>query len=152
MKTLKDRFMDKVVLAEDGCWTWAAYATPLGYGKFGVDGDVKRSHRVSYEIFVGKIPEGLFVCHKCDNPACVNPEHLFVGTQADNMRDMSNKGRGVSPPISNGEDHPMSKLTGEDVIWIRGLSHLGLPKLSKLFSVTRQNIFRILARKSWRHI
>ncbi len=76
-----------------GCWIWLLDTLPYGYGKIKVEGKTKRAHRVSWEEFNGQIPEGMCVLHNCDVPACVNPEHLFLGTQADNMRDMKQKSR-----------------------------------------------------------
>lgn len=83
-----------------GCWEWQAAKLPSGYGQAIFEGRHYRAHRMAYELWVGPIPEGMHVCHKCDNPPCCNPEHLFIGTAFDNMRDAASKGRlarGVSP-------------------------------------------------------
>ena len=95
-----DRLMEKTIPEPNsGCWIWLGVVRNSGYGLIGVGSDVdgtrtmKSVHRVAYEEFVGEIPTGLYVLHRCDNKLCVNPEHLFVGTQADNMRDMHIKGR-----------------------------------------------------------
>lgn len=79
--------------AGDGCWLWLAAKYPSGYGQCYHEGRVQPAHRVSWKLFRGEIPEGMVICHKCDNPACVNPEHLFVGTQQDNLHDMCIKNR-----------------------------------------------------------
>jgi hypothetical protein len=89
-----EEFWDWVeVGAEDQCWPWRRSVTPKGYGQAYLDGGQKRAHRVAYRLRHGFIPPGLHVCHSCDNPRCCNPAHLWVGTNADNMRDKARKGR-----------------------------------------------------------
>lgn len=106
-RPLAERFWSFVAKAEgDACWEWTGFRTPDGYGriasggKFGTApgaGTMYNAHRVSWQLHNGEIPDGLVVCHKCDNPACVRPDHLFVGTQKDNMQDCARKGRIVTP-------------------------------------------------------
>lgn len=113
---LADRFWSKVEKTS-GCWEWGACRDPRGYGRIGSLNNTHRSvlaHRVAYELSVGPIPDGLEVCHKCDNPPCCNPDHLFLGTQADNMRDMAEKGR-----QPRGEDSISSSLTWDQAREIR---------------------------------
>lgn len=97
MKTIKERLLDNVEMKRD-CWIWTAGKSHNGYGKIEITGNgfkrTERAHRVSYQQFVGPIPKGLLVLHSCDNPSCINPDHLFIGTQKDNIRDREDKKRG----------------------------------------------------------
>lgn len=92
--TLRQRFLNKIKISNNGCWEWDAAISTMGYGCI-VDnsGTTKAAHRISYELYIGEIPKGFFICHKCDSRKCVNPLHLFLGTQQDNVDDMMNKGR-----------------------------------------------------------
>lgn len=96
MKILLERFEEKIYYAIDGCWYWTGSLSNKGYGRILVNGKNALASRVSYQLYKGD-PSSLFVCHHCDNPACVNPDHLFLGTAVDNMRDMANKGRNFKP-------------------------------------------------------
>lgn len=106
-RPLEERFWEKVVKA-DGCWSWTG-ATAYGYGRIGAGGtygSALMAHRVSWELHNGPIPEGMNVLHRCDNPPCTNPDHLFLGSHADNVADKVAKGRGAA-----GEKHGRRKLT-----------------------------------------
>jgi len=144
-------FWSKVNKTET-CWLWTAYINERGYGKFMTQGRCLRAHRFSYSLHNGLIPPGLCVLHKCDVRNCVNPDHLFLGTNADNSRDMISKGR-ARPPDLRGEKHPASKLTKEQVIEIRNIYNLGnitQVSLGKQFGVSNCTIFDIVRYRKWR--
>lgn len=135
----------------DTCWFWKAGTSKQGYGQFSVNLKQKYTHRISWEIAYGDIPRGQEVLHTCDNPSCVRPEHLFLGTQNDNMQDCIRKGRHVDPPHFSGEDHPSSKLTLEQVREIR--SNVGnntQAELARKFGITRMAIWNIQNGLSWK--
>ena len=90
--SIEERFFQKVNKT-DSCWFWTGAFTSRGYGSFGVNGKNISAHRYSYQMHIGEIPKGLVICHKCDTPSCVNPEHLWAATQSDNMKDMVFKDR-----------------------------------------------------------
>lgn len=147
-----DRFMAKVgPEGESGCWEWTARKTPQGYGRFFFNGRNALSNRVAWELFVGPIPSGLHVLHRCDNPACVNPRHLWLGTNADNVADKVRKGR---TQASRGEENPRARLSRDDVIAIRRRYGAGVSskELSAEYQVARNYIPMIAARKVWRHV
>ncbi len=131
------------------CLEWERAKTVKGYGYLWIDGRMRLAHRAAYKLSVGPIPEGYLVCHKCDNPACFRPSHLFVGTALDNKIDRTTKGRS-----NRGERHQNAKLTEEQIRIIR-LEHASGVKRSKLalrFGVLPVTIGDVVSRKSWRHI
>lgn len=138
-----------------GCWWWTASSTG-GYGQFTqrrVKPGLYYAHRASWELHVGPIPAGMVVCHRCDQPFCVNPEHLFIGTQLDNLRDMHRKGRARGGGLS-GEAAPSAKLTAAEVeeiraIWEGGTVSQGV--LARWFGVDQTHVSRIVRRAAWRH-
>ena len=109
---LEDRFWSKV-LVDDGCWNWTGARNKLGYGTLETtrlhSRKVKYAHRLSWELASGADPGDLKVCHRCDNPSCVRPSHLFLGTQTENLADMRAKGRGSKPPAFYGEQNTLNK-------------------------------------------
>ena len=139
MKTLRERFEEKVDRSGE-CHEWTASKRPNGYGQFFYDGTVGYAHRYSYELHRGGIPAGLFVCHSCDNPGCVNPEHLFLGRPKDNTRDMVSKGRAAT-----GEKNGAAKLSDAQVRDIKGRRSRGerVKGLAEEFGVCRDQISNI---------
>lgn len=153
IKPAIDRFMDKVkICSENDCWLWTgATDNAFGYGKFRLNGKSINAHRASFILFNGEIPEGLFVCHKCDNPPCVNPEHLFVGTSEDNNKDRSNKGRTAR---LDGYLSPSAKLNVPIVLKIREMyeNNTTVAKISKLLNISYRTVWDVCNRISWRNV
>jgi hypothetical protein len=146
----KERIENKVErIPEGGCWVWMGTTTVRGYGQIISNNRKHYAHRASYEAFIGEIPKGMHVCHACDNVYCVNPAHLFLGTQKQNLEDMARKGRSTK-----GERNPMSKLNKEDVKDIKYLFSTGLSdsEISIEFSVCRQTINNIRNGKVWKNV
>ena len=98
---MKAYLLSRIEIKDNGCWEWVKSKTSHGYGNFRDADKIKMAHKESYKLFVGSVPKGIFVCHHCDNPSCINPDHLFLGTHKDNMMDMVNKGRHRSIPQYN---------------------------------------------------
>ena len=148
-KTLKERFDEKWVEDENGCWLWTACGNGE-YGGFQVNGHKKFAHRVSYELYNKKIPIGDCVLHKCDNPLCVNPEHLFLGSHNDNVQDKCNKNR-----QAKGVQHGRAIVTEQEVNKIREMyktmafTH---EEIANIFCVNTSVVFRIIHRVTWKHL
>jgi hypothetical protein len=150
-KDLRDRFECQSV-RKDGCWGWTGHKDEKGYGRIMVDGKIRLAHRVSWELHNGRLKPGEQVLHKCDNPSCTNPEHLFVGSQKDNIRDMWAKGRANPGKIDSvGAANGSSRLTDADVYAIRASKE---PKkyLAAFYGVTYAQIWNIQTRRSWKHL
>lgn len=138
----------------DECWEWKGAKDRKGYGLVMIENKSRRVPRIAWEITNGPIPPGMQVCHKCDNPPCCNPNHLFVGTPKDNVHDCIAKGR---DRYACGEPNAQSKLTEEMVREIRSRYKRysrkdGSGKMAKEFSVDRNTVFRAAVGKMWRHI
>lgn len=137
-----DRFYSKVSIEPNGCHLWTAAKFRRGYGSFKLGGKQVKAHRLAWEWANGAIPEGMMVCHSCDTPACVNPAHLFLGTHADNMRDVAEKGRRA------GTANHRAKLSAPDVQEIKR-SSLPSAELERIFDVSQPTISRIRRGPSW---
>lgn len=157
---LNIRFGRYVYLSEDSdCWEWRGTKNDAGYGFISDEGGRStgniRAHRLSYQIFYNtKLKSEEFVCHSCDNPSCVNPDHLFVGSHMDNMMDMISKGRLKTPPVRRGESSNLAKLKEREIHRIRHLYANGLSstQVGQIFSVSRHTILAIINRKTWKHV
>lgn len=132
-----------------GCLLWIGYVDRHGYGVANIantHGIQTSAHRIAWKLYRGEIPKGMCVLHRCDNPPCVNVNHLFLGTQSDNMKDARAKGR-----MRKGSDHHNSKLLNEDVVAIR--SSVGLQRdIASRFGISRTNVSIIRSGKGWRHV
>jgi hypothetical protein len=145
MKTPIERFEERFAKGND-CWQWMNSKGSGGYGLFCFKGRLQGAHRVSYQLYVGDIPKGMHVCHRCDNPSCVNPSHLFLGTALDNAHDRDKKGR-----CQSGENHYRAKLTEKQVKeirekWANGARNIDL---SREFGVDKRNISNIVYYHTW---
>jgi len=157
METIKNRIIKNSTKAENGCWNWDKAVKSFGYGymTIGSRSDGTRNtitaHRASYSEFKEPIPEGLWVLHKCDNPKCVNPDHLYLGTRTENVRDMVNRGR-LSP--QTGENNSNAKLSWVDVRAIRAeRSSLKTPyrQMAKKYGLKHHtSVMDICNGKSWK--
>jgi hypothetical protein len=173
--TLAEQFIAKVEPSTEGCWTWTASVTttvrPSGYrcpyGQLRRAGRLLLAHRVSWELHAGPVPEGMRVLHRCDNPRCVRPDHLFLGTQADNVADARAKGwlRTATGDRHGSRTHPERRPRGERskaarldedrVREIRALAARGglsQRAIARRFGVGRSTVRGVVARRVWRHV
>ena len=143
-----ERFWSKIdVSTPDACWEWKAGKSPMGYGRYRLPERAVFAHRYAYELVHGPIPDGLFACHRCDNPGCVNPAHIFLGTHDDNMRDMVSKGRHTA-----GDKNASRKVSAIEVTQIRARRDAGetLKAIGDSYGITRQAVHLIVTRQTWR--
>jgi hypothetical protein len=143
----------------DGCWVWSRARHKQGYGKvaFKRAGKTRHTgaHRAAYEVFVGAIPAGLYVLHRCDNPPCINPAHLFAGTALDNMLDAKAKGRLKEPPrrLNRGEDNGRAKLTPAGVREVLALKgRMSQRKIAAQCGISKSAVRLIHQGKRWKHL
>lgn len=137
---------------EGSCLLWTGAINKKGYGSMMLNGKVQTSSRIAYKLSFGEIPDGLWVLHHCDNPLCMEPDHLFLGTHQDNMtdRDRKNRGNGISK-TSRGEGNIKAKLTERDIIFIRR-SKKQTRELADRYQVCRTTIQRIRGNRIWKHL
>lgn len=152
--SLLSRFWTKVDCSAGlfECWNWTASVDKDGYGWFGLNGKNVHAHRYSYELANGPIPIGAQVLHSCDNSRCVNPAHLHLGTQWDNIHEMLDRGRDKPP---RGATHHWTKLTENDVVAIRTLHATGkytYRQLGDMYQVNKCTVGLIIRGKNWRHL
>lgn len=151
MKTkeqIKNKLLNNIILNKD-CWEWKGTKNKKGYGQVKYNGGRFYVHRLSYLIFIGDFYENKCVCHSCDNPSCINPKHLWLGTPKENTQDMIKKGRRFD---NSKDNHPLSKLTIKDVISIKKEYSIGdktQKEIAKDFGVVHQTISAILNNKRW---
>jgi len=147
---LEKRFWKKVDKREENdCWPWIGAISHSGDGVIGVNGRNKSAHRISYELCKGEIPEGMHVMHSCDNPKCVNPRHLRSGTASENIKDAFDKGRKQAPKLS-GEQNPKSKLTLEQVRFIKSNPQLGHKAIADMFGLSPNAIRGVRIGRTWK--
>lgn len=156
--TMKERLLRGVAIdPETGCWNFGKGKNQNSYGNLRIgdrlNGERRQVgvHRLSYEIFIGEIPNGMFVCHKCDNRRCINPEHLFAGTCLENTLDMLSKGRSFN---HHGTHNHRAKLTEDQVREIRGMYGSGKSKsaIAREYGVGSSQICKIISRKRWAYL
>jgi hypothetical protein len=147
MQSLEERFFNKVNKTED-CWLWAGRKNAQGYGRFDVGDGAVFSHRLVLHFEGLDVPSGMDVLHRCDTPACVNPEHLWLGTHVDNMQDMLHKGRHIT---FRGSAHKRALLTEQKVLEIRADKRNNAP-VAKEYGVSASLVGNIRARRCWKHV
>ncbi len=154
---MKKHILSRRIVIQRGldtpCWEWTGCKSgSRPYGSVMYQSKTVRVSRLAWRLFVGEIPEKIEVCHRCDNPPCFNPEHLFLGTHQDNMRDAFSKGR---IPVKRGVDHHCNKLSVDDVLEMRQLyesKKCNTYQLAEQFGVAQGTAWNIIARKIWVHI
>lgn len=144
-----DLWMHIRIGAPDACWPWRMGLDRDGYGHFTAEGRKYKAHRLAFQLSTGVDPGELKVCHRCDNPACCNPTHLFLGTQTDNLRDMVTKGRS-----RQGSRHHAATVTEADIITIRARRAAGEAgrSLAEAFGLSEASVSDIVHHRTWRHV
>ncbi|RPI85131.1 MAG: hypothetical protein EHM34_00045 [Nitrosopumilales archaeon] len=148
---MKNKLLSRIDIKDNGCWEWKGAKHRQGYGNIGYKRKVCLAHRISWKLFRGDLRDDILVLHKCDNPPCINPDHLFLGSDRDNVLDSISKGRFYR---AKGKDHYFSRFSNEQIKEIRKLSESGITydKIAKLFDSHKATICHIVKRKSWKHL
>ena len=156
-KSVAERFSQQVVpVTESGCWLWTGYTNVQGYGHFQAEMGRTSAHRYSLEKRLGRaLSPGRIACHKCDTPACVNPDHLYEGTYKSNAQDTRDRGRRAknvsAENYRRGERHHSARLADADVLAIRA-SRDTLPALAKRYGISRNSVIRVRSGITWKHL
>jgi HNH endonuclease len=147
-KTIEQRFKEGYQVMQSGCWEWTKGRKSGGYGCLRVGDSTMTAHRYSYELVHGPVKDGLYVLHSCDNPPCVNPAHLRLGSHQENMQDAVERNYN-----RKGENHYSHKVTEKEVRAIRALAGtMSQVEISKLFGLSKGSVNHIISRKKWKHI
>ena len=148
VRSLESRMDEYIRKEPGGCWIWTGATDAFGYGRVTLPRPRRPglAHRAAYELWRGSIPSGLWVLHRCDNPKCVNPSHLFLGTPQDNVRDMTSKSR-----QARGAQNAAARLTSDDVSLILSSSEAGTV-LAAMFGVCASTINRVRRGETWAHL
>lgn len=140
---------------ENGCWVCTSHVpNTYGYPQCRINYKFKMISHIMYEKFKGEITTGMLICHTCDNPTCINPEHLFLGTNLDNMADMVKKGRQshIGSPGLNGEKHPRAKLTEVQVTEILSIKGMRNKEIAHKFNISQERVSSIRTGQSWKYL
>ena len=143
--TVKTRLAQKYKVVDSGCFEWIGHKHQQGYGLIYFNHKIRKAHRIMYSEYVGPIPDGMIIRHTCDNPSCVNPDHLLLGTQAENIKDRHSRNRNHHP---KGELNVKAKLSKQDVDHIRS-STFGSKQLATYYDVSVSTIDRVRSRATW---
>lgn len=150
--TVLERFESQFIrIPESGCWVWTgSNKNKFGHGAFKLGNrksKVLYAHRMAWELYVGPIPLGLMVLHRCDCPCCVNPHHLFLGTHSDNMNDMVSKGRNIK-----GSSSPQAKINESIALKIKSMRGTPTKEIAFIFGISRQSVADIIYGRTWKHV
>lgn len=142
------RMWSRIIIVDSGCWEWCGATDRDGYGKLRYRGEIS-AHRSAWTMCYGKIPESKWILHKCDNPRCCNPLHLFLGDSTDNVMDMVSKGRN-----SHGDSHACAILNSGDIVQIKRLAMQGIKQssMASLFKVHPSTINHVIHHRTWNHL